>query len=65
MLDNCAVLCNIKDITKIVELWHSVHANNVYVALSEVFAHMEKPNFEIILEGELLEKLGQQTLTHC
>lgn len=52
VLDKCAMLFNINDITKNVELWHSVHANNVFVALSEVFADMDEPDFEMVLESE-------------
>lgn len=57
VLDNCDHLFDMNDIISCVELWRNIHANNVYVALSQVFEDMDSPNSSLLLSVEDFEDM--------
>jgi hypothetical protein len=52
VMNNCRALFNMEDILSKVELWRHVHANNIYVMLSETFKDMCELDGDIQMSEE-------------
>ena len=52
VMNNCHALFNMEDILSKVELWRHVHANNIYVMLSETFKDMCELDGDIQMSEE-------------
>ncbi len=57
VIRHCHYLFCMEDILDHVELWRNTHANNVFIALKEVFGDMEDNNYASIISEEDFEDM--------